>query len=85
MFCITFICSRYDESELPSTADGVKSWLNDVWRQKEKSLSNFTITSSFIPDTQVAINVSQHIDNTLYLALMFWTLVQVFYIELMFL
>lgn len=70
---------------MPSTSDGVKSWLNDVWRQKEKRLSDFTITSSFIPDTQVAVNVSQHIDNTLYLALMFWTLVQVFYIELIFL
>lgn len=68
---------RYDESELPTTADELKSWLNEIWRQKEERLANFSATSSFISNTQVVINDSQHVDNSLYLALMFWTLVQV--------
>lgn len=67
---------RYDESELPSNTDGLKSWLNDIWKQKEKRLSDFTVASSFSSDSQVTLNI-QPINNALYLAFIFWTLIQV--------
>lgn len=67
---------RYDEIDLPLTSDGLKSWLNDIWKQKEKRLADFIATSSFVSDPQVTLN-NQPIDNALYLALIFWTLVQV--------
>lgn len=72
-----YLYFRYGESELPTTADELKSWLNEIWRQKEERLANFSTTSSFVSNTQTVISDNQHTDNALYLALMFWTLVQV--------
>jgi len=60
---------------LPINTDDLKSWLNDIWRQKEKRLAEFTVTSSFDPQAEPDSN--HHINNALYLALMFWTLIQV--------
>lgn len=69
---------RYDESELPINADGLKIWLNDIWKQKENRLANFTSVSTFSSDSRVNNNNDkQPINNALYLALFFWTLVQV--------
>jgi len=53
----------------------LRSWLNDVWRQKEKRLAKFIVTSSF--DAHAAPDTNHFINNALYLALMFWTLIQV--------
>lgn len=53
----------------------LKFWLNDIWRQKEKRLAKFSVNSSF--DPEAAPNSNNIIDNALYLALMFWTLIQV--------
>jgi len=72
-----FYYYRYDVSELPYTADGLKSWLNDIWRQKENRLADFAATSSFISSNEVPVSDNKHIDNALYLALVFWILVQV--------
>lgn len=68
-------CYRYDKSELPINTNDLKSWLNDIWKQKEKRLAEFTVTSSFDPRAEPDSN--HHINNALYLALMFWTLIQV--------
>lgn len=77
MNIIYFYFNSYHESELPSTTDGLKTWLNDVWRQKEKRLDDFTVNSSFASYPKVLIDNNQSIDNALYLALMFWTIIQV--------
>jgi len=74
---LIFNLYRYDEIDLPLTSDGLKSWLNDIWKQKEKRLADFTATSSFVSDPQATLNNNHPIDNALYLALIFWTLVQV--------
>lgn len=71
-----FYC-RYDVSVLPTTSDELKSWLNDIWKQKEERLAKFSVTSSFVSNPQVASDYNQPINNALYLALMFWTLIQV--------
>jgi len=83
MFSI-FNLYRYDEIDLPLTSDGLKSWLNDIWKQKEKRLADFTATSSFLSDPQATLDNNQPIDNALYLALIFWTLVQVNSYQLLF-
>lgn len=67
----------YDESELPSTPDGLKSWLNDIWQQKEKRLADFNVNSSFSSNPKFMIDNNQSIDNALLLALVFWTIIQV--------
>jgi len=77
MYFIIFDLYRYDETDLPLSSDGLKSWLNDIWRLKEKRLADFTLTSSFSSNHQATLNNNQPIDNALYLALIFWTLVQV--------
>lgn len=74
---VHFHVKRYDESELPYTEDGLKSWLNDIWRQKENRLADFAATSSFISSNEVPVSDNKHIDNALYLALVFWILVQI--------
>jgi len=63
--------------DLPLTSDGLKSWLIEIWKLKEKRLADFTATSSFLSDPQATPNNNQPIDNALYLALVFWTIVQV--------
>ncbi|XP_060877776.1 lysocardiolipin acyltransferase 1-like [Metopolophium dirhodum] len=73
---VHFHIKRYDETDLPLTSDGLKSWLNDIWKLKEKRLADFTATSSFLSDPQATVNNNQPIDNALYLALIFWTMVQ---------
>jgi len=77
MYFIIFNLYRYDEADLPLTSDGLKSWLNNIWRLKEKRLADFTAISSFSSNPQPTLNYNQPIDNALYLALIFWTLVQV--------
>jgi hypothetical protein len=79
-FNIICIFQRYDESELPTTEDDLKLWLIDIWKRKEKRLANFTATSSFLSSPQVSLDkivIDEPIHNALYLALIFWTLVQV--------
>ncbi|CAH1724168.1 unnamed protein product [Aphis gossypii] len=73
---VHFHIKRYDEADLPLTSDGLKSWLNNIWKLKEKRLADFTATSSFSSNPQPTLNYNQPIDNALYLALIFWTLVQ---------
>jgi len=44
MFCCRF---RYGESELPKDDSGIKNWLADVWKNKERRLNRFYSTGSF--------------------------------------
>lgn len=63
---------------MPVNSNDLKIWLSNIWRQKEKRLADFTSNSSFSSNSPVAHNNNnQPINNALYLALYFWTLVQV--------
>lgn len=77
IICLLFYYYRYDVSVLPTNLDELKSWLNDIWKQKEERLAKFSTTSSFVSNPRVVSDYNQPIHNALYLALMFWTLIQV--------
>ncbi|VVC25989.1 Acyltransferase, C-terminal domain,Phospholipid/glycerol acyltransferase [Cinara cedri] len=74
---VHFHIKRYDESELPINGEDLKIWLNNVWQEKEKRLAYFTNVSSFSLDSPTVDNNYQPINNALYLAIFFWTLVQI--------
>lgn len=81
-FFFFFCVHRYDEPEVPLNTEDLKLWLNDTWKQKEKRLANFASTSSFSSNSQTTSDNNPFVDNALYLALMFWTLIQVLHVKI---
>ncbi|XP_050435656.1 lysocardiolipin acyltransferase 1-like isoform X2 [Adelges cooleyi] len=73
---VHFHIKRYGVSELPKSAEGLKIWLMDVWRQKETRLADFAATSSFVRDPTSVNDNNTPTHNALYLAFLFWTLIE---------
>lgn len=69
---------RYDIAELPKSTDGLKLWLTELWSQKEKRLAEFNLSSLFLPNSSTVNKQNTPTHNSLYLALMFWTLIEVY-------
>lgn len=71
-----FHIKKYDCKNLPvMNASATKTWLNQVWAEKEARLNEFYLHGSF--DCKPAASQSQPISNALCMALIFWTALQI--------
>lgn len=67
---------RYSTDSLPvSDTDAMKAWLNQIWAEKEAHLNRFYDKGYF--DGGKESRSKQPISNALYMALIFWTALQV--------
>uniref|UniRef100_A0A8D9A549 Lysocardiolipin acyltransferase 1 n=2 Tax=Cacopsylla melanoneura TaxID=428564 RepID=A0A8D9A549_9HEMI len=74
-----FHIKKYDASSLPvSDTEGMKSWLNKVWAEKEVRLHQFYNEGRFEGSSVGAVCKPQPLSNALCMALVFWTMLQVF-------
>lgn len=66
---IVFNYCRYPTAVLPTTEEGLKQFLEDRWRDKEKIITEFYATGQFLHGQILRRNKSWE----LYGALIFWT------------
>ncbi|KAJ9578254.1 hypothetical protein L9F63_005524, partial [Diploptera punctata] len=76
---VHFIITRFAGSSLPAGQEELKDWLTNRWRIKEETLTKFYASGSFQTTSSCnketkTLSHEQFHSTTLYLALMFWTL-----------
>ncbi|KAI5749236.1 hypothetical protein M8J76_005792 [Diaphorina citri] len=71
-----FHIKKYSTDSLPvSDTDAMKAWLNQIWAEKEAHLNRFYDKGYF--DGGKESRSKQPISNALYMALIFWTALQI--------